>query len=168
MYWIIYEKPIHEELYKWSWLILGSCPGIHIPTEQLYKLQKMQWQSWVNTKCWKYKNQMSFFENIELAWRTKPSYTSPNSQQIESINEAQNDAQDYHITLRPTLIPGTFLHGVEEWGFGNCTKCVGTITRRERGVGGGTRRRRRGGGRERTGNPFNKFLISKTDDVKLQ
>jgi len=77
---------------------------------------------------------MSLFENIKLAWRTQTPYTSPNSQQTESINDAQNDAEDYHITLRPTLIPGTFLHGDKERGFGNCTKCVGTITRRERRV----------------------------------
>jgi len=31
-----------------------------------------------------------------------------------------------------------------------------------------SRRWRRRGGREKTGHPSNKFLISKTDDVKLQ
>jgi hypothetical protein len=30
------------------------------------------------------------------------------------MNEAQIDAEEYHITLRPTPTPGTFLHGVEE------------------------------------------------------
>jgi len=73
--------------------------------------------------------------------------------------------------LRPTLIPGTFLRGVEERGYGNCTKCAGTITRRERGVGGGGTRKKeveKGRRKRKKQDIHSTNFLSTRYDVKLQ